>query len=411
MENEKYFSRSWAMLTSEKGWIKPLLVMAVATLVPVAGALGVSGYAVEWARLTAWGSDTAPKRRDVHVGELIASGWRAFRASALWLLAWFVVIAGVYALFTAIMGRAGLTIAQFLVLVGAFFYMMVVNVAVMRSAIYSEAMAALNPSRVFELVGRDPKGLFKIALIPFVGSLIVGAAVFVMVLVILMFIAGDLMTLVFLAAGSSASRMGANFNMTSFMLGIFLKTIGPALIFGYITSVISAGISLLTLNSVGLWLRQFNVAAWGGPDDPLPPAQPVLPQAGGWNGQAQAAGYRQPMGYQQPAAQPGYQQQVPYQAGYQQQPSGYPQAGYQQPVPAPAPAPAPVPMPAPQQPVPAPASAQQPVSAPAPQQQPAQAPAPQAPDETVQPLILPQDEPSPEAPSADGSQSTGNQNS
>ena len=27
--SEKYFSRSWALLTRDKGWIKPILVMAV----------------------------------------------------------------------------------------------------------------------------------------------------------------------------------------------------------------------------------------------------------------------------------------------------------------------------------------------------------------------------------------------
>lgn len=53
MQDDRYFSKSWAMLTKEQGWIKPLLVLTVATLVPVAGPLAVSGYILDWARLTA----------------------------------------------------------------------------------------------------------------------------------------------------------------------------------------------------------------------------------------------------------------------------------------------------------------------------------------------------------------------
>ena len=68
MENEKYFSRSWAMLTRDKGWIKPILVMAVAQLVPIAGYIGAKGYMLEWARLTAWGVAAAPKQKNVETG-------------------------------------------------------------------------------------------------------------------------------------------------------------------------------------------------------------------------------------------------------------------------------------------------------------------------------------------------------
>ena len=41
-----YYGRSWRLLTRDKGWIKVLLVMAIATVVPIAGPLGVLGYAL-----------------------------------------------------------------------------------------------------------------------------------------------------------------------------------------------------------------------------------------------------------------------------------------------------------------------------------------------------------------------------
>ena len=70
-EKEAYYSRSWALLTRDKGWWKILLVAGIASFVPIVGPLGVFGYALEWARLTAWGVDASPKQKDVRVGECI----------------------------------------------------------------------------------------------------------------------------------------------------------------------------------------------------------------------------------------------------------------------------------------------------------------------------------------------------
>ena len=81
MEEEKYFKRSWALLTRDKGWIKPILVMTAASLVPVVGFFGIQGYALEWARLTAWGVDSSPKQKNVDIGGCITSGARAFVVS------------------------------------------------------------------------------------------------------------------------------------------------------------------------------------------------------------------------------------------------------------------------------------------------------------------------------------------
>lgn len=48
MPDTKYFSHSWALLTRDKGWIKPILVLAIAMFVPIVGPLAVIGYAYEW---------------------------------------------------------------------------------------------------------------------------------------------------------------------------------------------------------------------------------------------------------------------------------------------------------------------------------------------------------------------------
>ena len=80
-------ARSWALLTRDRGWIKPILAMIAATLVPIVGLLGVMGYAAEWARLTAWGVTSSPKQKNVRVGACIASGWRVFVVTVVWSIA------------------------------------------------------------------------------------------------------------------------------------------------------------------------------------------------------------------------------------------------------------------------------------------------------------------------------------
>ena len=79
--NEGYLSHSWGLLTRDEGWIKPLLVLAAAQLVPVIGPIGVNGYVLEWARLTAWGVDSSPKQKGVDIGGCIKSGARALAVS------------------------------------------------------------------------------------------------------------------------------------------------------------------------------------------------------------------------------------------------------------------------------------------------------------------------------------------
>lgn len=47
------FMSSWRMLTRDKGWVKPLLVLTLVSWIPILGQIAVLGYGLEWARLTA----------------------------------------------------------------------------------------------------------------------------------------------------------------------------------------------------------------------------------------------------------------------------------------------------------------------------------------------------------------------
>ena len=75
------FMSSWHMLTRDKGWVKPVLVLTLVGWIPILGQIVLMGYGLEWARLTAWGVDAAPKQRGVDYGKVLSTGGRAFLVS------------------------------------------------------------------------------------------------------------------------------------------------------------------------------------------------------------------------------------------------------------------------------------------------------------------------------------------
>lgn len=275
MEDSRYFSRSWALLTRQKGWIKPILVLAVALLVPVAGPLAVLGYGLEWARLSAWGADASPKQRGVRVGVCIASGWRAFVVELVWGLAFMLVSCILIGVLSVLFGGWGASLAHLIVTVCGLFFSLVVLVAQLRAAIYTKIRAGLNPRRVFEMIGRDTGGLLKLIAIPLVAGLVVGAVMLVGYVVIFVAIMGDIIN--YAPYLSDEASYGLAFQVLGEVLG---KTLPTLVVLWYVGAVITTAAGLLEANSVGLWMRQFDVPAWGGPSDPLPAPKAGLPAGG-----------------------------------------------------------------------------------------------------------------------------------
>lgn len=383
-----YISRSWDMLTRDKGWIKVILLLALASFVPFVGLIGLVGYGLEWARLTAWGIDSSPKQRGVRIGECLASGWRALVVTFVWMFVWMLAAGIVNSIADVLLPDALANLIGSLLVLAQLFYILVVYVAVLRAAIYTKISAGLNPSRVLEMVKRAPGDLFFFVLIPIVGGLIVSAIWIFFMLLGGVSVLPEIIKMARAATGSFDDAMFIRH------LTAMLRIVMPiAAIAGYLSSVVNAATSLLSYNAVGLWMRQFDVARWGGPSDPLPPAAslptstvpPTTPGAGGgYPAQQPPVTYAPPanQSYQAPTAQP-YQQTTsqPYQAPAAQTyqaPAG--QAGQQ------TTAPATVPVPSPQDPEASmPASAQM-GAAPAQVPMPTQAPAPTVASTNVTPV-------------------------
>ena len=68
LSNELGFTTSWKMLTRDKGWIKPILLLTLVGWVPILGQIAVLGYGLEWARLTAWGIGAQAARSRLRQG-------------------------------------------------------------------------------------------------------------------------------------------------------------------------------------------------------------------------------------------------------------------------------------------------------------------------------------------------------
>ncbi len=316
-----YISRSWDMLTRDKGWIKVILLLALASFVPFVGLIGLVGYGLEWARLTAWGIDSSPKQHGVRIGECLASGWRALVVTFVWMFVWMLAVGIVNSIADVLLPDVLASLIGSLLVLAQLVYILVVYVAVLRAAIYTKISAGLNPSRVFEMVKRAPGDLFFFVLIPIVGGLIVSAIWIFFMLLGGVSVLPEIIKMARAATGSFDDAMFIRH------LTAMLRVVMPiAAIAGYLSSVVNAATSLLSYNAVGLWMRQFDVARWGGPSDHLPQAAslptstvpPTTPGAGGgYPAQQPPVTYAPPanQSYQAPAAQP-YQQTTsqPYQA-------------------------------------------------------------------------------------------------
>lgn len=280
-QRDRYFSRSWALLTRDRGWIKPVLVLAVAVLVPIIGPLALLGYALEWARLTAWGVSSAPKQRGVRVGECIGSGWRGFVVAFVW-----VFIVALIAHLLRMIPLAGGTL-YFAWRIFSIFLGMMVPVAMLRATIYRKIVPGLNVCRVWQMATHDVAGLFRILGMNVIVCLIFGLAT---LLVTIAGFATSLGSLVYsvqlLEVNASSMSTQLYYAQIAQVIMRFLYAMGPTLVVALVIDSLGAVVmSLLGQTAYALWIRQFDIPSWRGEKDPLPPFvidphdQPVAPQS------------------------------------------------------------------------------------------------------------------------------------
>lgn len=264
-QKDRYFGRAWAMLTQEKGWWKPILLCALGALVPIVGPLAGVGYGLEWSRRVAWGSTEGPSRQ-VKIGGLIKSGWRGFVVVAGWSIA-AVIVGSIVEGLPWIGDFLGSVWGIFTLFLGVVFV-----VAEVRATIYQNFKAGYRAKTLWQMVSRDPWGLLRIFVIKLVPTLIVGVVGFLMFVPAMFGSPGFIVKLVdhmdsYYYYMTDAEAMRLAFEVAGFFVEQFLPASFATLV---VALAASAFVNLLVDCSVGLWLRQFDVPAWGKDEDPLP---------------------------------------------------------------------------------------------------------------------------------------------
>ena len=281
------FVSSWHMLTRDKGWLKPVLVLTLVGWIPILGQIALLGYGMEWARLTAWGVDSAPKQRGVDYGKVLSTGGRAFLVTismgiVVALILQVVFPGSLYLLVSGLTGgnavstmlavTSGATFSLFTIfasgLMGSF-----LQTASLRSTLYDSFSAGWRLDRLFQMIGRDFGGFLHTFGVVFIGGLISGAYAFIVTLVCGLVAVGSLMSATAFMGISGSYMSGWHFILERLLqIGA-----GPLLLFllcvialTFIGGVISTAMSLVSMNAMGQWFCRFDVDRWGVSGDPLP---------------------------------------------------------------------------------------------------------------------------------------------
>lgn len=281
------FMSSWHMLTRDKGWVKPVLVLTLVGWIPILGQIVLMGYGLEWARLTAWGVDAAPKQRGVDYGKVLSTGGRAFLVSlslgfVIALVLQVVFPGSLYMLFTGLTAGNAVSVAtamasgaamSILTMVASIAMGTFLQAATLRATLYDSFSAGWRLNRLFQMIGRDFGGFLKVLLVTLIGGAISGMYAFVVSLVLMLVVMGGVMS-----ATAFVGLSGSYMNGWHFLLEQLLRIgAGPLLLFivvvialAFVGSAISTAMSLVSMNAMGQWFCRFDVHRWGVSADPLP---------------------------------------------------------------------------------------------------------------------------------------------
>lgn len=286
---------SWKMMTRDKGWIKPVLVLTLVGWIPILGQIVLLGYALEWARLTAWGVDAAPKQRGVDYGKLLTTGGKAFLVclsmgfvaySVLSLLfphvVWFDMglVMGVLgelfeygsrhiASFSLVAGLVGVVLNTFIM------------AAALRATLYDSFAAGWRLDRLCQMIARDFGGFARVVGVALVGAVCqwVYRSLVAIVAAIATFggVLGAVSVLGVHGAYYYDTAQAVN-QLLSFGAAPLLILVVLVVAAGFAGSVLSTAMSLVSINAVGQWFNRFDVNRWGVSSAPLPDGVPIHAQ-------------------------------------------------------------------------------------------------------------------------------------
>lgn len=232
MTDEGYLATAARTVFGDKTWWWKSLILAVLNIVPLVGAILVGGYHMVLMRETAWGgrsglSDLSDLR------EIGRRGVDGFVVSFVWVLPVAFVI--VLPVMVYIMASAGEGLPWWWIYVVAgpvMLFSAIINVALLRAAIYVRAAGGLSVSGVIGLIKRCPAGFRTVTLIA-LGVLLVGQLL-----------------------GAPASFLSSTTELPP------LVNLALSSGWSFVVGLILAPLTLVVRVAYGLWARDTDLATW-----------------------------------------------------------------------------------------------------------------------------------------------------
>ena len=185
--------------------------------------------------------------------------------------------------------------------------------AMVRATIYDNFAAGWRVDRLFQMIGRDPRGFLHAYGVSLIGGLVTTAYSMAIALVGSLFAFGGVMGFV-LGAGLRGSEYASHM-IQGIGPGIIVLAVVLVVVVMFFGGVIGTAMQLISINAVGQWFCRFDVGRWGVSSAPLPDGVPYQtsatasnPYAGAQADQpprrpdADASAAEQPAGASEPAA-------------------------------------------------------------------------------------------------------------
>lgn len=285
----KYFRTSYGDIKGSKGWFGKICLLGLIEFIPIFGQMTVYGYAWEWAHKAAWGVDTPmPKKIYSRPGsKMLRWGWFALVIAFLIALipgivmsigSWFSSMGMETGIYTATgrymvvsPGNFGFAALGWVVnvigIVLTVLACVISWVGTIRMTMYDRLGTGLQIGKIWAMIKQDFGGIMRIfgmvILFEIIGGIIIG----IIVAIILALVLGATLTPLILMASSGGYPDSA---IVGYLVTLVMTMLPLLLLISYVWFVYSVFVQLLLARAVGYWTRQFNVAAWGTKDDPLP---------------------------------------------------------------------------------------------------------------------------------------------
>lgn len=291
---EPSFKSSWHLLTKEKGWLKPLVILTLVGWIPIIGQMAVLGYAFEWARRTAWGMEASPKQKNVNTGKLLTTGGICFLLLVCIGLIILVINdllfnghlsmawapTGMIYESISINSAGDITLPWILLEVINLLFGVFLMCAMMRATIYDSFVAGWRWDRLFQMIGRDVKGFFKAFLVSLIASIC--TTVYWVIAALIGSLVGFGFVLLGVVGSGGAGYLDSAEDTINYIFSsnavaglVVFIIVAAILVIFFVGGIVANAMQLIAVNGVGQWFSKFEVNRWGKSADELPAGVPA----------------------------------------------------------------------------------------------------------------------------------------